>query len=302
MNQFKAACALSLMPLALALSATAEEPAIDILRCRTYITRDTGPLDADVYMPRGTGPFPGMLVVHGGAWHAGSRAQLAGIAARFAEHGYTAVAISYRLAPQSKFPAQIYDCAAAVRWMRTNATEYKIDPQRIGGFGYSAGGHLVALLGTLNDNDFKEPGVSVDAPSARLQCVLAGGAPCDFRDLPGDSNFLGYWLGGTPTEKADNYRNASPANFITADDPPMYFFSGVDDALVPIAGPQKMVEALRRAGVTAEMHAVKNSGHLATLFDAGSIERAQSFADMYLKNRAATASAPSPAPEARDGN
>ncbi len=71
------------------------------------------------------------------------------LAHALAEHGYTAVAIDYRLAPQYKFPAQIYDCQAAVRWMRERATEFKIDPSRIGGFGYSAGGHLVALLGTL---------------------------------------------------------------------------------------------------------------------------------------------------------
>ncbi len=192
------------------------------------------------------------MAAHGG-WDRES--QLASVAARFAEHGYTAVAISYRLAPQSKFPAQIYDCQAAVRWMRTHASEFKIDPQRIGGFGYSAGGHLVALLGTLDDSEFKEAGVPQDAPSDRLQCVLAGGAPCDFREMPADSSFLAYWLDGTRSEKPDNYRNASPATFITPDDPPMYFFSGVDDALVPIASPQKMVASLQKAGVTAEMHA-----------------------------------------------
>jgi triacylglycerol lipase len=225
-----------------------------------------------------------MLVVHGGAWRIGSRAQLAGIAKKFAEHGYVAAAISYRLAPQSTFPAQIYDCQAAVRWMRTHAIEFKIDPLRIGGFGYSAGGHLVALLGTLDDDGPKEPGVAANAPSARLQCVLAGGAPCDFRGLPPDASFLAYWLAGTPAEKPENYCNASPANFITPDDPPMYFFSGEDDVIVPVSSPRKMVDALQKAGVTAEMHAVKNSGHLQTLFDVASIQRAMEFADEHLKN------------------
>jgi triacylglycerol lipase len=232
-----------------------------------------------------------MLVVHGGAWRVGSRAQLAGIAKKFAEHGYVAVAISYRLAPQSTFPAQIYDCQAAVRWMRTHASEFKIDPQRIGGFGYSAGGHLVALLGTLDDDSLKEPGVAANAPSARLQCVLAGGAPCDFRDLPPDASFLAYWLAGTPAEKPDNYRNASPANFITPDDPPMYFFSGEEDVIVPVSSPRKMVDALQKAGVKAEMHAVKNSGHIQTLFDVAAIEGAFEFADEHLKNAPKVAAA-----------
>ena len=72
-------------------------------------------------VPHGAGPFPGMLVVHGGAWRMGARADLAAISTRLAEHGYTAVAIDYRLAPKYKFPAQIYDCQAAVRWMRSHA-------------------------------------------------------------------------------------------------------------------------------------------------------------------------------------
>ncbi|HEX6963228.1 MAG TPA: alpha/beta hydrolase, partial [Lacipirellula sp.] len=98
-----------------------------------YVERDSGPLKADIYVPEGEGPFPGVLVVHGGAWRMGTRGQLAGVAQQLAEHGFTAVAISYRLAPQFKFPAQIEDCRDAVRWMRTNAHRLKIDPERIGG-------------------------------------------------------------------------------------------------------------------------------------------------------------------------
>lgn len=271
--------------------AMADERAVEVLRSRTYVTRETGPLDADVYLPRGTGPFPAILVVHGGAWRIGTRAQLASAATALAEHGYTAVAISYRLAPSATFPAQIYDCQAAVRWMRVHATEFKIDPQRIGGFGYSAGGHLVALLGTLDDDDFREEGVPADAPSARLRCVLAGGAPCDFRDLPADTRLLAYWLGGTRAAKPDNYRNASPANFITADDPPMFFFSGEQDVLVPVIGPKRMVRELASAGVTAEMYPIKDAGHMQALFDHGAIEHALTFADRYLKAAPVTGSA-----------
>src|SRR3954464_109863 len=284
MHAFKSAIVIGLIFLACGVPASAKEREIEILRSRTYVTRDSGPLDADVYMPHGPGPFPGMLVVHGGAWRVGSRAQLARGAPRFADPCSVAVAISYRLAPQSKFPAQIYDCQAAVRWMRTHASELKIDPLRIGGFGYSAGGHLVALLGTLDDNGSKEPGVPANAPSARLQCVLAGGAPCDFREIPSGEGFLSYWLPPPRAEKPDNYRNASPAAFITTDDPPMYFFSGVDDALVPIASPQKMVESLQKTGVTAEMHAIKNAGHLQAIFDQSAMDDGFAFADRFLKN------------------
>jgi acetyl esterase/lipase len=277
----------SLFALLLSFSSIAngDEPRIDVQYSRTYVTRETGPLDADVYMPHAAGPFPAMLVVHGGAWRVGTRAQLAGIASQFAKHGYTAVSIDYRLAPQSKFPAQLYDCQAAVRWMRTNAAEFKIDPERIGGFGYSAGGHLVALLGTLDDKTLKEPGIPADAQSARLQCVLAGGAPCDFRGIPADSTQIAYWLGGTRVERPDAYRDASPATFISSDDPPMYFFSGEDDILVPIASPRKMADSLKAAGITAEMYPIKNAGHLQALFDQGAMDHAFAFADRYLKNQ-----------------
>jgi triacylglycerol lipase len=268
---------------ALTNAASAAKPDVEVLRNRTYIERDSGPLKMDIYLPEGRGPFPGVLVVHGGAWVTGSRAQLAAAAMALAQNGYTAAAISYRLAPHNPFPAQIYDCQAAVRWLRAHAGEFKLDPSRMGGFGYSAGGHLVALLGTLDDDDFREEGVSKDAPSARLQVVMAGGAPCEFRTLPARSQILAFWLGGTRAAKPDNYRNASPTNFITADDPPMLFFHGEYDALVPIASPQRMVRLLASAGVTSEMYAVKHSGHIQTLFDRPALEHALAFADRYLK-------------------
>lgn len=260
----------------------AAEPHVDILRNQVFVERDSGPLAADVYRPHGPGPFPAILVVHGGAWRMGTRADLAAIAQALASHGYTAVAIDYRLAPKYKFPAQVYDCQAAVRWMRAHASELKIDPNRIGGFGYSAGGHLVALLGTLDDNQLREPGLSPNAPSARLQVVVAGGAPCDFRVLPGDSDRVAFWIGGTRNVMPNEYRDASPASFITADDPPMYFFHGQQDLLVPVQSPTEMVKQLKDAHVTAEMYPVKDAGHIQALFDRGALEHGLAFADKYL--------------------
>jgi acetyl esterase/lipase len=266
--------------------ACAAEPAVDIVRNREYVKRDSGPLAMDVYMPRGEGPFPGVLVVHGGAWTMGSRVQLVAIANSLAEHGYTAAAISYRLAPKHTFPAQLDDCQAAVRWLREHASEFKVDPARMGGFGYSAGGQLVALLGTMNHGDYREQGVPADAPSARLQAVVAGGAPCDFRVLPENSNRLSYWLGGTRGAKPEAYRVASPAAFISNDDPPMFFFHGARDLLVPAHSPQRMVALLSEAGVTAQMHTIKDAGHIEAIFDRETLEMAIAFADKYLKNDA----------------
>jgi len=268
----------------------ADGPAVEVRRGLDYVERPSGKLQCDVYMPQGRGPFPGMLIVHGGAWRIGSRVQLASIANEFAMHGYTAVAISYRLAPQDKFPAQIHDCQAAVRWMRSHAKDLKIDPDRIGGFGYSAGGHLVALLGTLDDDALREEDVPKNAASAKLQVVLAGGAPCDFRVMPANSEQIAYWLGGSRSAKPDVYREASPAAYIKANDPPMFFFHGEIDVLVPIASPMRMVSLLTEAGGNAQLYTWKGEGHVQAVFDRGALERALAFADQHLKGHEALAS------------
>ncbi len=264
-------------------STAAADEAFDVLPDQVYIERDSGPLEADLYVPHGDGPFPAMIVVHGGAWASGTKAQLAGIAKGLAKHGYTVAAISYRLAPQDPFPAQVYDCQAAVRWLRTNTEKYKVDSDRIGGYGYSAGGHLVALLGAMDDDDFREPGLAADAQSARLQVVVAGGAPCDFRMLPADSERLTYWLGGTPAKRPDAYEQASPTKFVTSDDPPMFFFHGAADDIVPIRSPKRMVERLKAAKVPVEFYEIPEAGHMGAVVDRSSMHEALAFVERHLK-------------------
>ena len=240
---------------------------------QVYAKPASGPLKADVYLPHGEGPFPGVLVVHGGAWYVGSRAQLAGVAQMLARQGFTAVAISYRLAPQHKFPAQIEDCQQAVRWMRSDASRLKIDPQRIGGFGYSAGAQLVCLLGTTGD----------DTSNTRLQAVACGGAPCEFRVLPLEEQMLSFWLGGTRREKPDQYRLASPAAFVSPDDPPMFFFHGDLDRLVPVASPEVMCQSLRDVGVEAKLYVVPDMGHTFAAMDRTALEKSIAFLAVHLQ-------------------
>jgi acetyl esterase/lipase len=253
---------------------------IDVTYGQTYAERDSGPLLADIYVPRGEGPFPGVLVVHGGAWRLGSRAQLAGIAQVLAQHGLTAVAINYRLAPAHKFPAQIEDCRDAVRWMRAEAAKWKIDPEHIGGFGYSAGAQLVSLLGTHPEGESDD---DTALPSSRLQAVAAGGTPCDFRPIPADIDGLAFWLGGTPGELPEQYRLASPAAFITADDPPFFFFHGENDQIVPVVSPTQMHAALIAAGVSADLYVVPKLGHIACCMNQAAIEKAVGFLETHLK-------------------
>ena len=282
-------CILALLA---ALAATIPVPGaaadkFDVSYGEAYVQRDSGPLKADVYVPHGDGPFPGVLVIHGGAWRMGTRAQLAGVAKMLADRGFTAVAISYRLAPAYKFPAQIDDCKSAVRWMRTEAAKWKIDPDRIGAFGYSAGAQLAALLGTTDADDGLE-GVPDPAklPSTRLQAIAAGGAPCDFRPIPPDVAGLAFWLGDTPARAPEQYRLASPAAFVTADDPPMFFFHGENDDLVPRVSPTKMAAALTAVGVPNELYVVPHCGHIMACMNWPAIERSAAFLEKHLKPQA----------------
>lgn len=256
---------------------------------KTYVERETGPLKADLYIPKTAGLHPGVLVVHGGAWAMGTRAQLSGVAQLLAKSGFSAVAISYRLAPQSKFPAQIEDCKEAVRWMREHAAELKLDPERIGGFGYSAGAQLVALLGTTDSADGLEgTDKPAEKPSTRLQAVVGGGAPCDFRAMPLDERFLGFWLGGTRREVPDQYRLASPAAFVTADDPPMFFFHGENDELVPLSLAKGMCEQLKLCGCSSDLYVVPMIGHTAAAMDRTAIQKGIDFLSQQLKSTQAT--------------
>lgn len=254
---------------------------------QVYLSRETGDLKADAYIPKDEKPHAGVLVVHGGAWRMGTRAQLSGIAQKLAQHGFSALAISYRLAPEYKFPAQIEDCKAAVRYMRQHSEDLHLDPDRIGAFGYSAGAQLVALLGTLDDdaapeNDDNDP----QQPSTRLQAVVAGGAPCDFRIMPPDMDWLSFWLGGTRRQVAEQYRLASPAAFVSPDDPPIFFFHAENDELVPLMSPRGMCQLMKQVDVPAELYVVPKVGHIAAAMDRTAVDKSIAFLSNYLQEQA----------------
>lgn len=219
-------------------------------------------LTLDVYVPEGEGPFPAVIAVHGGAWRSGTKINWIRHAWKLAEAGFVVVAINYRHAPQFPFPAQIHDCKAAVRWMRIHADEYKIDPDRIGGIGYSAGGHLVAMLGTSDSSD----GLEGDVPenerrvSTRLQAVAVGGAPCDLNFIDEDSHALDYWLGAPRSAAPEIWKQATPATYLTADDPPFHFFHGTRDAMVTGESSQSLHEKILALGIESEMVTYDN-GH-----------------------------------------
>jgi acetyl esterase/lipase len=232
----------------------------------------------DVYVPKLAGPLPAVMVVHGGAWRSGSKGQLSKYARDLAARGMVTFAINYRLSPKHKFPAQLEDCQSAVKWVRKHAGDYKVDPKRIGAIGYSAGGHLVALMGVLGKHgDPNHP-----ETDTTLSVVCAGGAPCDFRDVNPDDWGLSFWLGGSPSQVPKQYLEASPMAFISKAAPPMLFYNGTADVLVKYQQAKAMSMALKAAGVETQFVPLEGMGHILAAIHPPTLEKAYDFLVSHL--------------------
>ncbi|HYD47826.1 MAG TPA: alpha/beta hydrolase [Terriglobales bacterium] len=245
---------------------------------------------ADIDVPAGAGPHPGVLLVHGGAWGYGHRWHMNRIADRLVAHGYTVVNIAYRLAPRHRYPLPLHDCRAAVRWMRANATALRLDPERIAGFGYSAGGHLIALLalgGAQLAVEAEAPSLAVPV-SPQLQAAVLGAAPSDLNALPETwlvKFIVGRFLGGAATELAEIYAEASPIHHVNTGDPPLFLYHGAADWIVPIEQSRALAAALAQAGVPHRLHR-GDLGHLTTFFfDDAALDAAIGFLDRWVKRR-----------------
>ena len=227
----------------------------------------------DAYIPKVSGKHPAILVIHGGAWRFGNRKQLSSYARSLAERGFSCFAIDYRLAPKHKFPAQIEDCRSAVKWIRKNANKYKVDASKLGVIGYSAGGHLATLLGTTGEG----PSEQNENSDMRIQAVVAGGAPTDFRWMPDKGKWAKYWMGGDLDSVPEKFRLASSAAFVDAKDPPVFFFHGTKDTLVPMLWSGVCHVALKEAGVKTVMHRVRGAGHVQAAKDKDALNKAFEF-------------------------
>lgn len=218
--------------------------------------------------PPGAGPLPVIAYIHGGGWAIGSK-----VAARsqmlplVASGRYAAVSIGYRLTWQDTWPAQIHDVKAAIRWIRANAADYGLDPARICAFGPSAGGHLVAMLGTTNGERALEGelGKHLDQ-SSDVQCVVDFFGPADLRgrdgvDQRGNPSMETQLLGGTPASKPELAAQASPVVHVDSGDVPFLIVHGTRDPLVPYSQSVALDEALREAGVSVIFQTIDGGSH-----------------------------------------
>jgi acetyl esterase/lipase len=211
-------------------------------------------------------PLPVVVWIHGGGWKTGTYKWLR--SAWLVKHGYAAVSIQYRFLDEAKFPAQIYDCKAAIRFLRANASKYGIDPNRIGVWGGSAGGHLAALLGTSGGAKELEGDEGNAGLSSGVQAVCEWYGPNDFtvgdhEPEPGRKKppLLVQLFGATLKDKPELYRLGSPITHVSKDDPPFLIVHGDADELVPFSQAQSFCEALHKAGVEATLVKVRGGNH-----------------------------------------
>lgn len=226
-------------------------------------------LTVDLYLPATPQPHPVILYVHGGGWSSGSKANPP--TSRLVAVGYAVASIDYRLTNEAPFPAQIFDCKASVRWLRANSRKYGLDADRIAAWGGSAGGHLVALLGTSGgvaelEGDEGNPGYS-----SRLAAVIDFFGPVDLMTINAERKHPrpesgrsaeAKLLGGGPLEDhKDLARQASPLTWIDPSDPPFLVVHGDLDDTVPPKQSERFVEALKAAHVPVEFSVVKGRAH-----------------------------------------
>jgi len=236
---------------------------VRVLRDLEYAKPGGKPLLLDLYLPEkpSAAALPVVVWVHGGGWNKGSKDNCP--AAWLAGDGFAVASINYRLSTEGPWPAQIDDCHAAVRWLREHAGEYKIDGGHVGAWGGSAGGHLVAIMGTRNPSDAAEA----------VQAVCDWYGPADLLTMPNNvpsekrspdalakSNGA-ILLGAAVKDVPDKAKDASAIYHVSADDPPFLIMHGDEDPQVPIEQSRRFYQTLKSAGVPVTLEVVKGGGH-----------------------------------------
>ncbi len=269
-----------------------------------YARPDGKPVKLDLFLPKKSDtPAPVIIWIHGGGWQAGSKAMCP--ARGWVRDGFAVASVQYRLTDRGPFPAQINDCKAAVRYLRAHAKQYNLDPDRFGAWGASAGGHLVALLGTsCGSKECEGAELGCADQSSAVQCVCDWFGPTDFTEYKAESADVAPMLmrlfGGKMSEKQELVKLASPALHVKKEGvkyPPFLIVQGDKDPLVPHEQSRELAAKLKEAGGSAELIIVEGAGHGFGEHTARELARVKQFFAKQFK----LASKAEQAPKAKDG-
>ncbi len=224
-----------------------------IVRNVEFATPGGKSLRLDLYLPKSNHPVPMVMWIFGGSWKFGSKGYHINLR-DLTRSGIAVAAIDYRLSGTAIYPAQLEDCQSALAWLRAHGAEYGIDPKRIGVSGESAGGHLAALLGTVEGK-------------SKVQAVCALYPPTNLVSLgrkyasPDRRSDIERLLGGPIETKLALAQEASPVDRVSADAPPFLIIHGAQDTLVPMEQSQELDRKLKRVGVESRIIVVPDKGH-----------------------------------------
>jgi len=241
-------------------------------------------------------PVPVVIWIHGGGWHSGDKKgkMFLGLVTR----GFAVASIDYRLSQEAIWPAQIYDCKAAVRWVRAQANKYNLDSKHIGVWGGSAGGHLVLMLGTTNGLKELEGDEGNQKFSSDVEAVCDWFGPTDFlhiqEQIPKTDeqhkpkidamSLVGMLIGGPVATHEEQAKQASPITYLTKECAPTLILHGDSDPIVPLQQSQEYYDAAKAKGANVTLHIVPNGGHGAPGFTGEVVTESFDFFDKYLKN------------------
>jgi acetyl esterase/lipase len=238
-------------------------------------------------------PAPVLVWVYGGAWRSGNKDSGLVRLLPFARHGYVCASIEYRLSPEARFPAQIEDAKCAIRFLRHHAATLGIDPERIGVWGPSAGGHLAALLGTAPDVPELEGRGGWMGTSSRVQAVCDCFGPSDLQKIAGPPSQIDHaapdapealLLGGPIGDLPELAAAASPVHYVTGAAPPFLIMHGDADQTVPWDQSRLLYEALLTAGTEVTFHTLLGAGHGGPAFEQRSTQQVvMDFFDRHLR-------------------
>ena len=265
-----------------------------VLRNVAYVTNGHERQKLDLFIPPGaTNPLPLIIWVHGGAWMGGSKDQCPALP--YLQKGYAVASINYRLSQRAIFPAQIEDCKAAVRWLRAHAKENNLDADRFAAWGASAGGHLVALLGTAGDVKKFDVGENLEV-SSRVQTVVDFFGPTDLTKMAKDSlpnSRIDHdapdapeakLIGGPVQENKEKAATANPISYVAKDNPPFLIMHGNKDDIVPYQQSELLRDALQKVGAPVTFKIIEGAGHG---FGGADIDRqVAAFLNEHLKPKA----------------
>jgi len=232
----------------------------------------------DLARPTGNdGPYPAIVFFHGGGWQQGHKSHMHRWLRKFASAGYVAVSVGYRFAPKFKWPSQVHDAKAAVRYLRANASTFDVDPDRIGAMGESAGGYLALMLGVTGPEDKLEGEGGSTGVSSRVEGVVSFFSAADFtvprRPLsPEVQQHIQEYYGKSLAEVLSDFTGAQDQNdpilkkisvfpYIDKSDPPVLLFQGDADPFVSVEQAQRLAAVLKEGRVSHQLVIVKGGGH-----------------------------------------